>query len=298
YTNWNGPYIQRRFAQITNDYKQDAWGVAYSFSGGVEIISTGSGTNIVRKLANSTDDLLVNKVTGTILDRDGAPPGSDNVDSVTLRLTIPNGTGGTTYKSVHPDASGYFEFDSIPIGNHDLDIIYEPLSDTLGRFVSILPNSVLYQEYFLTFSPWSTITPAEGCFEYVQNSAQTYNQGTNDCAGFEFKMVNACGNYVSVEWIILTYTSSPVAYYQNVQWNSDAVFNGFPVRAGSGETTYFAEPQTEEWVDGGDTVTVQVTQFKDTRESGTGSFVDMNNVDVTVTLSDGSNIDFNTGPCP
>ena len=107
YTTWNGPYVKRRFAQITNDYQEDAWGTAYSYTGGVEIISTGGSTDIVRKLANSSDDLLYNQVTGIILDHEGAPPGTDEYDSVTIQLTIPNGTGSMITKSMHPDASGY-----------------------------------------------------------------------------------------------------------------------------------------------------------------------------------------------
>lgn len=298
YTTWNGPYIKRRFTQITNDYGEDAWGVAYTYAGGVDITSTGSGSNIVRKIANASSDLLGNEVTGIVLDRNGAPPGSVNTDSVTIFIEYPDGIGGTTIDSVHPDASGYFSFSSIPIGNHDLGIVYNPLTDTLARFVSVLPNSVLYQEYFLTFNPWSTIPPTEGCIEYVAGSARAYSPGANDCSGMEFKLVNSCGMWVFITSILLDYLSTPVAYYQTVKWQNEAVFSGVPERAGSGELVDFEEPYAEESVAAGDTVTVLVDGFRDTRTPGVGNFVDMDNLDVTITLSDGSVISFNTGDCP
>lgn len=294
YTTWNGPYVSRRYQQITDDYKEDAWGVAYTYTGGIEITSSGSGSDIVRRLANSEDDLLRNKVTGIILDRDGAPPGSDECDTVDILLTIPNGVGSTATKSTHPEPSGYFEFDSIPIGNHDIRIVYMPIDDTLHRFVSVLPNSVLYQEYFLTFSPWSEVPPVLGCFEYVAGSAQTI--GGVDCDGLRFQIRNTCGVPSSVTAIKLDYVTSPVSYYQNVQWNGQAAFNGNPSRAASGDWAVFQEPNDVKWADGGETVTIDVEQFRDTQETG-GAAVAMNNVDITVELSDGSTFSFNTGPC-
>ncbi len=295
YTTWNGPYVSRRFKQITDDYAEDAWGVAYTYTGGTEIISTGSGSNIVRKLADSASYLLYNQVTGVVLDNNGAPPGSEK-DTVKIELTMPDGTGDMVVRSTYPDAGGYFSLDSIPIGNHDISVIYLPIDDTLKRFVSVLPNSVLYQEYFLTFNPWSTIPPTEGCFEYVEGSAQTLAYGTTTCNGFEFQVTNICGVPRDVSSITLEYTSSPDAFYQNIKWNNEAALNATPDRIGTGETADFQEPFPVEWVDGGETVTVQVYTFKDTR-TGPGSEVPMNDLDITVTLSDGSTFSFNTGDC-
>lgn len=292
YSTWNGPYIKRRFQQITNDYKEDAWGVAYGYDGGVNITSTGSGSDIVRKLANTEDDLLRNQVTGIVLDRDGAPPGADECDTVLILLTIPDGTGGTLTKSTQPEASGYFAFDSIPIGNHDIEIIYMPNTDTLHRFVSVLPNSVLYQEYFLTFSPWSEIPPVSGCFEYVDGSAETIGVVKGD--GFRFQIRNICGVPADINGIMLEYVTSPVSYYQNVQWNGQAAFNGNPNRAGSGEWAMFQAPNDVKWADGGETVTIDVEQFTDSPTVG-GAAVEVNDLDVTITLSDGTTFSINTG---
>jgi hypothetical protein len=197
-------------------------------------------------------------------------------------------------KSTQPEASGYFAFDSIPIGNHDIEIIYQPVDDTLHRFVSVLPNSVLYQEYFLTFEPWSEIPPVEGCFEYVASSGKTI--GGIDCDGIEFQIQNTCGEPKSLTAMMLEYTTSPGSFFQTIQWNGQAVFNGNPTRAGSGEWANFQAPNDVKWAAGGETVTISIRTFRDSPTTG-GDAIEMNNVDVTVTLSDGSTFDFNTGPC-
>lgn len=155
YSTWKGPYISNRIAQVADDYKNDEWGTLYSYTAGATLTSTGSGSNIVRRIAASTGDLLYNSASGNVFDLDGTPPGSDYDDSVTVRLVIPNGSGSTSIKSTTVDPGGYFSFDSIPIGNHDLTIIYEPSNDTLRRFVSVLPASNLYGVYHLAANVWS-----------------------------------------------------------------------------------------------------------------------------------------------
>ncbi|MBD3403981.1 prepilin-type N-terminal cleavage/methylation domain-containing protein, partial [candidate division GN15 bacterium] len=73
YATWNGPYIRNRFTQIADDYKTDAWGTLYAF-GGIAITSTGSGENLTRRVAPSSDHLLYNSVAGNVYDLDGTPP--------------------------------------------------------------------------------------------------------------------------------------------------------------------------------------------------------------------------------
>ncbi|MEW5995894.1 MAG: hypothetical protein AB1744_16070, partial [Candidatus Zixiibacteriota bacterium] len=177
YATWQGPYIKRRFEQITDDYKQDAWGVDYTYSGGITITSTGSGSDIVRKLGNSTSDFLLNQVTGVVLDIDGSPPGSMYADSVSVRLTIPDGSGSTTTRVSNADIGGYFGFDSIPIGNHEVTVIYDPADDTLDRFVSILPRSAAYGVYHLGGDYWTTDGGGVTFEEFTE--AKRANNGTD-----------------------------------------------------------------------------------------------------------------------
>jgi len=153
YGTWNGPYIARRFNQITNDHKEDAWGVAYTYSAN-NITSTGSSGNIVRKMGNAVSDFTDNQVSGLVLDLDGTPPGTVYKDSILVSMNYPNGSGGIATVSSGVDPGGYFSFSSIPIGNHDLEIIYVPDSDTTGRFISVLPNSSVYAEYYLGSDLW------------------------------------------------------------------------------------------------------------------------------------------------
>ncbi len=150
YTSWNGPYVKRRLEQDATDYKVDAWGTNYAYTGGITITSSGSGSDIVKKFGEATSDFVSNGVDGLVLDLDGTPPGAIYNDSVSIRLTVPNGTGSYTTLTVMPDNSGFFSINAVPIGNHDIMVIYSPTDDTLKRFVSVLPKSREYGEYFLS----------------------------------------------------------------------------------------------------------------------------------------------------
>ncbi|HEX2898013.1 MAG TPA: hypothetical protein VHP63_08195 [candidate division Zixibacteria bacterium] len=154
YATWKGPYVSRRLEQDATDYKKDAWGADYAYSGGITITSSGSGSNIVRKFGEVSSDFTNNGVDGVVLDLNGTPPGAIYKDSITVRLTIPNGSGGYTTLTTSTDNSGYFSINSVPIGNHDLRIIYVLTNDTLKRFISVLPKTRPYGEYYLPNNVW------------------------------------------------------------------------------------------------------------------------------------------------
>jgi len=289
YSTWNGPYIQRRFSQMTDDYKKDAWGELYQYSASVTITSTG-GSGIVRRLANSASDLLANTISGVVYDLDGTPPGSTYKDSVSVRLTIPNGSGSMLTKSSAPDAGGYFSFDSIPIGNHDIEIIYQPDDDTLNRFVLVLPNSSIYSEYYLAADVWYDTTSGgySSSLTKVSDSDSLYN----DCHGFFFWIENNTGSQVSVDSVTLTW-SSPTAYYRYIKWDGTTVFNEDNPRAGSGEKVAFTSTQT---IADGQSLRVDFDNFRANPIGGAN--VDMDNATFTVEFSDGSTISVTTGDCP
>lgn len=147
YATWNGPYILDEFAgsAANNEFKFDGWGVVYS-SPAVNFSSTGGSSTITRQVSNSTGDLLYNSVYLSITDLDFNTPGPINKDSVRFILTYPNGAGGSTSKSGFPDAGGYFEIDSIPIGIHLLQVAFLAQNDTLRLMVNINPGQDYYSD--------------------------------------------------------------------------------------------------------------------------------------------------------
>ncbi len=151
YTTWNGPYIQSGTGGT--DYNTDAWNVPYTFNG-TSIVSTGSGTNISKTIATSTNDLLANSVDGYIVDANSQPPGIIYRDSVVIRIIYPNGTGGTTSQSMTPNISGLFSFSNIPIGNHTLQAIHLQTSDTMSYMVSVLPRQTAHIEIIFPADLW------------------------------------------------------------------------------------------------------------------------------------------------
>jgi hypothetical protein len=158
YGTWGGPYIHDDYyaadTSAASEYGYDSWGVAYTFSGGNSIISTGGGSTITRELAPSPDNLLRNRVRVVVTDLAHVPPGGAYNDSVNVLLTLPNGTGGWTTKSKHPRDDGFVQFDSIPIGNHQLRVVYLPTFDTLNRRVVIEPGFDKYLDVSFAEALW------------------------------------------------------------------------------------------------------------------------------------------------
>ena len=141
YVTWHGPYIPSGFTQDSTGFKTDEWGTPYNYTGGVVITSTGSGSTITKRIADTAVDYLLNSFNGVITDAAGTAPGSVYRDSVTIEISIPDGFESIITKVYHPDASGGFSLDSLPVGIHPLRIIYVPNVDTLLRQVTILPRN-------------------------------------------------------------------------------------------------------------------------------------------------------------
>ncbi|HHI03355.1 MAG TPA: prepilin-type N-terminal cleavage/methylation domain-containing protein [candidate division Zixibacteria bacterium] len=136
YSTWDGPYIKADFG--SNDFKQDAWKVDYSYSDTL-LRSTGSGSNIDKLFASSSSDLLSNSVSGYLIDADNEMPGPVYNDSISINLIYPDGTGGVATASINPNVNGDFTFSGIPVGNHILQVIYLPDSDTADYNLCVMP---------------------------------------------------------------------------------------------------------------------------------------------------------------
>lgn len=159
YGTWDGPYIQDDFLASTSgtgsEFKYDGWGKEYSYSAAAgTITSTGGSTSISRKLAKSVSHLVSNDVTLVIADLDNSPPGPNYCDSVQVNLTYPNGSGSTTTSSKNPGSNGWVSFSSVPVGHHDLKVIYIPDNDTLARTVVVYPGVDYYVEITLPVDHW------------------------------------------------------------------------------------------------------------------------------------------------
>ncbi len=157
YATWNGPYFGDEFSTDGSSatFKLDAWGKAYTYSGGTTITSTGGATTLTRDLAASTGDLLHNDVTVVVYDLDQTPPGATYRDSVRVVLSYPNGTGSVTSSSIAPRSDGSAIFDSIPIGIHLVRVVYIPDTDTLQRKIVVNVGQDSYTEISLADTLWS-----------------------------------------------------------------------------------------------------------------------------------------------
>jgi len=287
FVTWHGRYIENSFSQQPDDFKNDAWQQEYVFSG-LAITSLGSGAPIERRLAGSTDHLLRNLVSGNLFDRDGTPPGGVYKDSLAVLLSFPDGAGGIIARVSSVDNGGFFAFDSIPIGNHALEIVYLPSHDTLHRFVSVIPNSQAYSEYLFAVDLWNPTGSTGGRVEYITDSDTLL---TANCFKLVFWIRNTRSSPVTVSSLILTW-DSPAAYYKTITWNGATVRNGNPA-LGSGNIAVFSAAQT---INAGETARIQIDAFHQNPNGG-GPAVDMTGAEFTAAFSDGSTITLTADLC-
>jgi prepilin-type N-terminal cleavage/methylation domain-containing protein len=153
YATWRGPYVPERFLQAPADFKTDPWGQEYVLTP-TSVISDGSGSAITRTFATSLDNLLYNRLEGNIVDLTGTPPGQVFAESLLIILQQPDGAGGIMSRLSTPDRGGFFVFDSVPVGQHSVEVIYTPDADTLERMAVVLPGGVSYLTDFLSGDRW------------------------------------------------------------------------------------------------------------------------------------------------
>lgn len=288
YATWNGPYVSGRFSEDADGFKKDAWGNNYSFTGGITISSTGGGsTPMTTSVASAAADLTSTTVSGTVNDAAGNPPGDSSV-AVTVRVTYPNGAGSMITSTTNPNSGGSFSFSSIPIGIQTIEAIYSATDDTVTAYAPVLPRDGATVNLRLPGAPFAASGGGggSGSIEYVPGSAGTSGPANNEVY---FDVTNPGGDAVTITSLTATYSAT--GYFRRIRWDGSVVFDENSPRAGSGDSCPFTSSQT---LNAGDTITVELESF--TIWDFGGPPANMSNVDFTITFSDGSVINFNSGP--
>lgn len=288
YATWNGPYVANSFDQQSADYSTDPWGAAYSLTS-TSVSSTGNGSPITRRFAASSSELLLNSLSGTITDLDGTPPGAIYDDSLIVRATIPNGVGGTVTRTASIDPGGFFRFDSLPIGVHDLFAVYLPSIDTLTRKLPVTPGSNGSVSLRFRNNYWIETVGGGGGggstsgLELVAGSDTVFSPSS--CNNIKFSIKNVSGGSLNITSFTLTWTGT-TAYYAQAYWDGSQVFNlGGAPRGVSGTTYTFSSSKT---IANNATVQFRVEDFTAQNNPGGGADRTMTGTTFTVTFSDGS----------
>jgi type II secretory pathway pseudopilin PulG len=151
YGTWDGPYVSSAFDP--DGFRKDAWGADYVLVDTV-IRSTGSGQAIDLVFAASKSALMSNTVSGRLVDGSHEPPRSTFKDSVQLRLTYPDGSGGFTTAVAWPSDDGGFAFSGVPIGDHICVAVFSPTSDTVSYRVPVYPAREAYLNVVFPADLW------------------------------------------------------------------------------------------------------------------------------------------------
>lgn len=291
YGTWRGPYIHTDFSGYIGDFKKDAWGKLYAYTGDISIQSTGGTDTLTRSIAQLTSDLTANSLTGTVTDAAGNPPG-DSATNVRIIVSYPNGSGGTKDSTLVPTAGGVFTFPNcLPIGNHCVRAVNLTTADTVQQFVSVFPKSAVQTSLRLPGALFAATSSgggggggASGNIIYVSGTASTYG-GQNSVVRFDIKNNGAMA--VDVNNIKLTYTVT--AYFDKIIWAGSEVENSGNPWPGNNHVVAFASTQT---LTPGQQVTVDVDYFR--LGPSSGGKVNMTGRTITATFSDGSVLTFST----
>lgn len=136
---WNGPYMRDPAVEAVDEYLNDAWGAAYTYSG-ISIQSSGSGAALAHQITRAATDLTGCGLSGKIIGSAGLPPGAVAGDLIAV-ITYPDGLGGTTRDTASVTSGGDFNFSGIPIGLRQIQAIDLVQNDSVDVVVSILPRS-------------------------------------------------------------------------------------------------------------------------------------------------------------
>jgi prepilin-type N-terminal cleavage/methylation domain-containing protein len=290
YATWKGPYIKSDYSGFADDYKRDAWGQTYVYSGSTTIKSIGGAPDtLTRILTSATTDLTANAVTALITDGAGNPPG-DSASKVRVVLSYPNGAGGSKDSTLIPNSSGMVTYSNcVPVGNRTIKAVYIATDDTVQTMVCVLPKSVIQSSLRFPGALWAASGGGGGgtsSMQLVPGSVST--SGTNQ-SNIQFSVENPTTSSKFITSIKLTYAK--VAYYRRVIWVSTTVFNNNNPRAASGQTVAFTAGMPIGAY--GQVVRIQINEFRSTA-SGSSSLVNMSAAPITVDFSDGSTITFTT----
>jgi prepilin-type N-terminal cleavage/methylation domain-containing protein len=285
--NWKGPYVSRQFTEDSLSFKTDAWGKGYEYDPAALIIrSIGSKETLTVPIADDTTDLFENRITGTILDINGAPP-VEFASRITIQLTVPFDGSDIIY-TTNPRADGYYEFTPpiyrVPIGFHPMMVKKEYGSgDSIVRWISVLPRSSMVADFRFG-------TSFRNNLKYVSGSGEVWGSDSNNVG---FQVFNS-GDSLMVDSLIVSYLDT-TAYYEQVRWQGITVWdytsNPPHNRHGVGDNTVINPAQR---IITNQIARVDIMGFQTMRTapSPPSTAVNMNEKRVIVKFYDGSTIDF------
>jgi prepilin-type N-terminal cleavage/methylation domain-containing protein len=240
-TNWHGPYIKIGFLEDTLNpsYKLDAWGNPIEYSNETGMLqSRGNGRQpMTYKITDSLSFLLNNRVSGLITDNENNPPGSfSNLIDIVMNLPESDTT-------VHPNRSGYYQMDDIPMGRHQIRVVKRTASpESLIKWVSVASKTNTIQDFRFARSFQSKL-------QYVDKSAHPM---LNDLSSIYFDVFNVAGETINLQSVrfqsIDRLIGDTVPLYhvfcESIIAKNFGYVSGSLIRYGNGNTAPFAPSVT------------------------------------------------------
>jgi len=229
---WHGPYYRRGFIGDSLGYAYDAWSNPYTWDDETGVLSSGGDGKypMTMRVADSLVHLSGNVVSGSVADGDNNPPPEGSVTRVFLYLS--SGAESSTQVS----DGGYYQFDSVPIGQHRLVARYGAGFDSIVRWVAVAPRTRTVVDFRFSRAFRNLLKLVD---EPVLGS---------DSSSFLIRIVNDHISDIQVSWIwfvegpdtltdpayfreLYVEGQSYATYAQGLGTGDTAVFTPFPVPA-------------------------------------------------------------------
>jgi len=268
-TGWDGPYINVDLSENPDDYKNDAWGDAYTYDPGTStgtptLTSDGAGDSFTLNLAQNYGSIMNNTLRVRVYNVDGVP-----LNDLTAIVQV--AYNGSWHNFAYGDKQ-QFRINTVPVGNRDIRAFSG--GDTAYTSVSVTPQS--------DYSTKMTVYPVYGTIQYVGGSA---GASGDDHEILSFTVENTGVASFEVTRMVPTWQngqclSGGTAYLEEVRvggttywkWNT----NGRSARVGSGSEIILDSPLT---LAPGQT-DIDHLVFKD-QDIGTASGIDVSGADYT-----------------
>lgn len=290
---WNGPYLKVAFLEdtVNPSFKRDAWGNEIEYSAETGLLrSRGNGRQpMTYKVADSVGLLLKNKVSGIITDAKNNPPGN-YYNFIQISLELPNAAPPLPPRN--PNKSGFYQFDSVPIGKHRIKAIrMTALAETLVKWVSVVPKSNTMIDFSFSRSFQSNLL-------YIEGSGEVLN---NDPSSVKFEVFNAGGEAITLNWLRFINIKKDTNYYvytgkitaQYAPYNP--IFDDSTHRCGIGGTAHFQFPFD---INASGREIFTLWNFRSDSTAPGAPPVPMDSVEFKILFSDGSVIGFTTPNLP
>jgi prepilin-type N-terminal cleavage/methylation domain-containing protein len=282
---WNGPYVRVPFQGDVESYKTDAWGQELQYlPEQATIFSLANGrVPITYRIFEDPAFLFQNRVSGTITDDEGNPPGDQAPNLRVSVWVVDSATGRQARSDTVPGQDGSYTFAPprfrIPVGNHQMLVVRGGgTNESLTKWVTVSPRVGAIVDFRLS-------SKLSGALRVINNTITAYGDSS---ASVAFEVINTSSGVIGLDSI--AFFRSPPIYCESLRIHHDLRWGWVGVRrAGENDVMLFSARDS---VASMARMLVELKVFRYSPTIANDSLVPMHGRNLQLRFSDGSLVNF------